>query len=80
MYEFKKLQQEHHKTIMENNNCISKLRQELHAIQKNKLSNSNNDNDDILILNNQLKECSKQNQILNNSLQKLSVTISNKII
>lgn len=66
--------------IVENNNFISKLTKELHAAQKNKQSCSNNDNDDILNLNNQLIECSKENQLLNNTLKKLTVKISIKII
>lgn len=66
--------------IVENNNFISKLTKELHSAQKNKRLSSNNDNDDILKLNNQLIECSKENQLLNNSLKKLTVKISIKII
>lgn len=68
--------------IVENNNFISKLTKELHAAQKNKHSNSSNDNDndDILSLKNQLIECSKENQLLNNTLKKLTVKISIKII
>jgi len=74
--ELKKLQQEHHRIIMENNNLISNLTQELNVTQNNKLSNFNN-YDKILKLNNELTECSKQNQQLNNSLQKLTVSKTN---
>lgn len=64
---------------MENNNFISKLTKELHAAQKNKQSSSNNDDDDICTLTNQLINCSKENQLLNNTLKKLTVKISIKI-
>lgn len=70
--ELKKLQQEHHHTIMENNNSISNLTKELNATKQFKLSNSNN-YDDFINLNSQLIECSKQNQHLNITLQKLTV-------
>lgn len=71
--ELKKLQQEHHRIIAENNDLISNLKKELNAAQQNKLSISNN-YDHILNLNSQLIECSKQNQQLNNTLQKLTVS------
>ncbi|XP_060862176.1 putative leucine-rich repeat-containing protein DDB_G0290503 isoform X1 [Metopolophium dirhodum] len=70
--ELKKLQQEHHRIISENNDLICNLKKELNAAQQNKLSISNN-YDHILNLNSQLIECSKQNQQLNNTLQRLTV-------
>lgn len=70
--ELKKLQQEHHNIIKENNNLIGNLTQELNATQKNKLSNFNN-HEDIATLNTQLIKCSKQNELLNLTLQKLTV-------
>lgn len=70
--ELKKLQQEHHRTIMENNNSISNLTKELNETKQFKLSNANN-YDDFINLNSQLIECSKQNQHLNSALQKLTV-------
>lgn len=71
--ELKKLQQEHHNTIKENNNMISNLTKELNMAQNKRLSNSNN-SDEILILNSQLLECSKQNHQLNSTLKKLTVS------
>jgi hypothetical protein len=59
---------------VENNNIISNLTKELSMAQKKRLSNSNN-SDEILILNNQLMECSKQNHDLNSTLKKLTVRI-----
>lgn len=73
--ELKKLQQEHHNTITENNVIIHKLTKEIKDLHKNKLSDSNN-YDDIANLNSQLIECSKQNQQLNDTLQKLTVSVS----
>ncbi|KAE9538187.1 hypothetical protein AGLY_006159 [Aphis glycines] len=70
--ELKKLQQEHHRIISENNDLINNLKKELNVAQNNKLSNSNN-YDHILNLNSQLIECSKQNQQLNNTLQRLTI-------
>ncbi|XP_026817802.1 protein PFC0760c-like [Rhopalosiphum maidis] len=70
--ELKKLQQEHHRIISENNGLINNLKKELNAAQNNKLSVSNN-YDHILNLNSQLIECSKQNEQLNNTLQRLTV-------
>lgn len=52
---------------------ISNLTKELSMAKKNRLSNSNN-SDEILILNNQLIECSKQNHELNSALKKLTVS------
>lgn len=72
--ELKKLQQEHHNIIKENNNLIANLTKELNALQKKKLSNLN-DNDDIAMLNTQLIKCSKQNEQLNQTLQKLTVIL-----
>jgi len=72
--ELKKLQQEHHNIIKENNNLIGNLTQELNATQKSKLSNSDN-HDDIATLNTQLIKCSKQNELLNHTLQKLKVRL-----
>jgi len=69
--ELKKLQQEHHLIITENNNVISKLTKELNDTYKN--TNSKN-YDDFANLNDQLIECSKQNQHLNSALQKLTVS------
>lgn len=71
--ELKKLQQEHHRIISENNDLINNLKKELNVAQNNKLSNSNN-YDHILNLDSQLIECSKQNQQLNNTLQRLTVS------
>lgn len=71
--ELKKLQQEHHRIIFENNNCINKFTKELDT-QKDKTSNSNN-YEEIINLTSQLKECSKQNQQLNSTLQQLTVSI-----
>lgn len=76
--ELKKLQQEHHRIISENNDLICNLKKELNAAQQNKLSISNN-YDHILNLNSQLIECSKQNQQLNNTLQRLTVS-KNKLL
>lgn len=70
--ELKKLQQEHHKIITENNNLISNLTKELNASQKSKISSSSLN--EIMNLNSQLTECSKQNQQLNCTLQKLTVS------
>ncbi|VVC33896.1 Hypothetical protein CINCED_3A019370 [Cinara cedri] len=69
--ELKKLQQEHHRIIIENNNLISNLTKELNATQKDKSSNSNNFGE-IISLSSQLMECSKQNQELNSTLQHLT--------
>lgn len=69
----KKLQQEHHNVIKENNKLIDSLTKELNAAQKNKLSSFSN-YDDIVKLNNQLTECSKQNEQLNSTLQRLTVS------
>lgn len=71
--ELKKLQQDHHHAILENNNIISNLTKDFNAMQTNKISNSRND-DEIENLNSQLIQCSKQNQQLNNSLEKLAVS------
>lgn len=71
--ELKKLQQEHHRIISENNDLITNLKKELNVAQNNKLSNSDNYNH-ILNLNSQLIECSKQNEQLNNTLQRLTVS------
>lgn len=71
--ELKKLQQEHHRIISENNDLINNLKKELNVAQNNKLSNSNN-YDHILNLDSQFIECSKQNQQLNNTLQRLTVS------
>lgn len=73
--DLKKLQEEHHRVITENNNLIGKLTTDLNELQKNKLSNPQN-YDDILNLKSQLKECFKQNQQLNNTLQNLTVSIN----
>lgn len=79
--ELKKLRHDHQNMLMKNNSLISKLTQGLHDTKENKMSNnSNNQNDDILSLINQLVECSKQNQLLNDVLQKLTVNINVKII
>jgi len=71
--ELKKLQQEHHRIISENNGLINNLKKELNSAQNNKLSVSNN-YDHILNLNSQLIECSKQNEQLNNTLHRLTVS------
>lgn len=70
--ELKKLQQEHHHTIMDNNNSISNLTKELNKSKNIKLSNCNYD--DFINLKSQLNECSKQNEHLNSTLQKLTVS------
>lgn len=77
--ELQKFQQEHHRIIMENNNMISKLTKELNVLQKNKQTDSNNF-DEVVKLNNQLIECSKQNQVLNTTLKNLTVSEKNCLI
>lgn len=72
--ELKNLRHDHQNMIIENNKLISKLTQELHDTQKRKPSNSsNNCNNETLNIINQLVECSKQNQLLNELLQNLLV-------
>lgn len=67
------MQEEHHNVIKENNKLIDSLTKELNTAQKNKLSNFSN-YDDIVKLNSQLTECSKQNEQLNSTLQRLTVS------
>lgn len=69
--ELKKLQQDHHRIIVENNNLISNFSKKLNTTQKD--SDSKN-YEEIINLSNQLMECSKQNQHLNITLQHLTVS------
>lgn len=71
--ELKNLQQTHQRTVLEKNNMISSLTKKLNAMQTNKISNSRHD-DEIENLNSQLLECSKQDEQLNNSLEKPAVS------
>lgn len=78
--ELKNLRHDHQNMVIENNNLISKFTQELHDTENNKLSYNNDNFNGILNLISQLVECSIQNQLLNDELQKLKVNFYDRII
>lgn len=65
--------QDHQCTLLTNE--LQKLRQKHHTVITESNNTNSKNNDDFANLSDQLEECSKQNQQLNSTLQKLTVSM-----